>query len=347
MFLMRPAGPGDLEAILELARFLDSPNLPAEEGFLAARLERSEASFCQSAPPSEEWEYQFALVDETERVIGTCVILSKHGTPEMPHLFLRVREEERHSESLDVRVTHVTLQLGASYDGPSELGALILHPEVRGRPGQPGKLLSWGRFAFIARHLGAFEPTVLAEMRAAIDDEGHSAFWGAFGRHFTGISYAEADRRSATDKSFVLDLFPDTPFYASLLDETATRQLGKVHDEALPALHLLERAGFRWIGEIDPFDGGPFVGAAVSEITPIQRSVAGTLAAGTPADTAPAMIVSTEEGGRFRATVAPASADADEIRIPKEARKRLELNIGEEVALTPLPPPSQAREKRG
>jgi arginine/ornithine N-succinyltransferase beta subunit len=59
------------------------------------------------------------------------------------------------------------------------------------------------------------------------------------------------------------------------------------------------------------------------------------------------MIVSTEEGGRFRATVAPACADADEIRISKEARKRLELNIGEEVALTPLPPPSQAREKRG
>jgi arginine N-succinyltransferase len=347
MFLMRPAGPADLDAIMELARFLDSPNLPAQERFLAARLECSEASFRQSAPPSEEREYQFALVDETDCVVGTCVILSKHGTPEMPHLFLRVREEKRHSESLGVRVTHVTLQLGASYDGPSELGALILHPDVRRRPGQPGKLLSWGRFAFMARHLGAFEPTVLAEMRASIDDEGHSAFWDAFGRHFTGISYAEADRRSATDKSFVLDLFPDTPFYASLLDEPATHQLGKVHDEALPALRLLERAGFRWIGEIDPFDGGPFVGAAVSEITPIQQSVAGTLAAGTPADAAPAMIVSTEEGGRFRATTAPARADGDEIRIPKEARKRLELNIGEEVALTPLPLSGQARETRG
>ena len=347
MFLMRPAGPGDLAAILELARYLDSPNLPAEKGFLRARLERSEESFRRLGPPCAEREYQFALEDETNGVVGTCVILAKHGTPELPHLSLRVREEERRSESVGVCVKHTTLQLEASRDGPSELGALILHPNVRGRPGQPGKLLSWGRFAFIARHPDAFEPTLLAEMRAAIDGQGHSAFWDAFGRHFTGMSYAEADRRSATEKSFILDLFPDTPFYAALLDEQAAQQLGKVHDEAFPALRLLEQAGLRWIGEIDPFDGGPFVGAAVSEIVPIRLSVPGRLGTGSVCEGTLPAIVSTEEGGSFRATIAPALSSENEICLPKEARERLGLCAGEEVTCTPLPASSRRERKNG
>ena len=347
MFLMRPAGPGDLAAILELARYLDSPNLPAEEGFLRARLERSEESFARLGPPCAQREYQFALEDETNGVVGTCVILAKHGTPAMPHLFLRVREEERRSESVGVCVKHVTLQLEASRDGPSELGALILHPDVRGRPGEPGTLLSWGRVAFIARHPDAFEATVLAEMRAAIDAQGRSAFWDAFGRHFTGMSYTEADRRSATEKSFILDLFPDTPFYAALLDEPATQQLGKVHDAAFPALRLLEKAGLRWIGEIDPFDGGPFVGAAVSEVVPVRRSVTGRLGSGSPPQGSPSAIVSTEEGGSFRATVAPALTSGNEIRLPKEARERLGLCAGEEITCTPLPPSSRRGDENG
>ncbi len=347
MFLMRPAGTGDLAAILELARYLDSPNLPADEGFLGARLERSEESFQRLGPPCAEREYQFALEDETNGVVGTCVVLAKHGTPEMPHMFLRVREEERRSESVGVCVKHVTLQLEASRDGPSELGALILHPDARGRPGKPGKLLSWGRFAFIARHSDAFESTLLAEMRAAIDAQGRSAFWDAFGRHFTGMSYSEADRRSATEKSFILDLFPDTPFYAALLDEPATQQLGKVHDEAFPALRLLEQAGLRWIGEIDPFDGGPFVGAAVSEIVPIRDSVAGRLGTGSAPESTQPAIVSTEEGGSFRATVAPALSSGTEICLPKEARECLGLCAGEEVTSTPLPPSGRGRTRSG
>ena len=72
MYLLRPARLEDLARILELARFLDSLNLPANESFLAARLARSERAFSQPGPPSHEREYQFVLVDETERAIGTC-----------------------------------------------------------------------------------------------------------------------------------------------------------------------------------------------------------------------------------------------------------------------------------
>lgn len=337
MFLMRPAGVADLPAILELARYLDSPNLPNDEGFVRRRLERSERSFRAPGPPGPEREYQFALVDDSERVVGTSAVLSKHGTPELPHVFLRVGEETRASESTGVRVTHTTLQLGASRDGPTELGSLILHPAARGRPGWPGKLLSWGRFAYVARHRASFEKRILAEMRAAIDAHGRSAFWDAFGKRFTGMSYTEADHRSATDKSFILDLFPDTPFYASLLDAKVAAQLGQVHPEAEPALRLLEAAGLNWIDEIDPFDGGPFVGAPTERVIPIRETVRGQLAQGAPPEDTPPAIVSSEEGGAFRAVATRAARAGEEIRIGKEARDRLGVTAGDELAWTPLP----------
>ncbi|MFQ5513329.1 MAG: arginine N-succinyltransferase, partial [Myxococcota bacterium] len=284
MFLLRPAESEDLPALLELAQLLDSPNLPADETFLAKRIEHSRRAFAEGGPPAPEREYQLVLTDGSGRVTGTSAILAKHGTPEMPHVYLRVGNEERVAADARIRVTHRTLQLGAERDGPSELGALILHPDARGRPGWPGKLLSWGRFTYIALHPERFEDRLLAEMRACFDAEGRNAFWHAFGERFTGMSYEEADRRSVHDKSFILDLFPSTPFYASLLDDEAVAQLGQVHDEARPALRLLERAGLRWIGEIDPFDAGPFYGAATRDVTPVRETAHGFLSEEEPGD---------------------------------------------------------------
>jgi arginine N-succinyltransferase len=327
----------DLDALVQLARFLDSPNLPADRAFLRERLTRSERSFAQLAPPHPEWEYQFALCDADGRVVGTCAILSKHGSRGMPHLFLRVRQEERCAESVDVQMQHRTLQLEASEDGPSEVGALVLHPDARGGPGRPGKLLSWGRFAFVARHPTCFERTLLAEMRASLDAEGRNAFWEAFGKRFTGMTYAEADRRSAVDKSFILDLFPTTPFYASLLDARVADQLGQVHEDARPALHLLEAAGFHWVGEIDPFDAGPFFGATTHEIAPIRESSVRAVVPGEPMADALPRIVAAGHGACFRAVATPAALELDSVCLPKEARLGLGVCDGDEVQVTPLP----------
>lgn len=339
MYLLRPARLSDLTAVMELARHLDSPNLPHDEAFLRQRLARSERSFAELGPPTAEREYQLALEDEEGRVVGTSAIIAKHGTPDMPHTFLRVRIEERRAETVDVSVRHCTLQLGSSSDGPSEIGALVLLPEARRSAGSPGKLLSWGRFALVARHPSSFESAIIAEMRATLDSEGRNAFWDAFGRRFTGMSYAEADRRSAKDKDFILDLFPDTPFYASLLPEGVVEQLGQVHPEAQPALRLLEAAGMHWLGEIDPFDAGPFVGAACSELTPVRDTVTGPLAAEALEQTeAHSWIAATGENGDFRAVLSPALRAADgQVALSKEAARRLGAASGDEIALTPLP----------
>lgn len=341
MFLLRPARVDDLEAIFELAAHLDSQNLPTDRDFLRGRLERSERAFAHPGPPCVEREYQLALVDAAGAVVGTCAILSKHGTPDMPHVYLRVGVDERSARSVPVSVRHRTLTLGTSEDGPTELGALVLHPDLRGHPESPGKLLSWGRFAYLGRHPAAFERSILAEMRASLDEPGgRNRFWDAFGARFTGLPYAEANRLSAEDKSFILDLFPSTTFYATLLDPDIARDLGRVHPAAAPALRLLETAGLHWNGEIDPFDAGPYYAADVSEIVPIRDTRSGSLAAETLPDAgeAPVCIASTEEDGGFRAVAAPADLEAGEVQLPKEARRRLEIGPGDEVSLTPFPP---------
>ncbi len=337
MFLLRSATRMDLESIWELASYLDSPNLPRDRSFLAQRLERSSRAFVQHPAPSLDAEYQFVLIDETERVVGTCAILSKHGTPGLPHLFLRVCEEQREATSMQIRMAHQTLQLGATEDGPTEIGALVAHPSIRGRPGWPGKLLSWGRFAYIACHPASFEYTLLAEMRASLTPDGKNRFWEAFGRRFTGLSYDEADRRSASDKSFILDLFPSTPFYASLLDPDVVAELGVVHPEARPALSLLERAGFHWIGEIDPFDAGPFYGATQSEIVPIRDFVRAVVADTCPGDSATPAIIVADEPESFRAVADPVEWDSTKLRVSKQARERLGLSVGDEIGCAPLP----------
>ena len=339
MYLLRPARASDLAAMLELSRHLDSPNLPHDEDFLRARLARSERSFARFGPPDAEGEYQVVLEDETGRVVGTSAVLAKHGTPGMPHVFLKVTIEERRSESLGIRVKHAVLQLGASEDGPTEIGALVLLPDARGGPESPGKLLSWGRFALIARHREAFCGQILAEMRASLDPAGRNAFWDAFGRHFTQLSYAEADRLSAEDKSFITDLFPDTPFYATLLPEDVMNELGCVHPEAAPAMRLLQKAGMFWIGEIDPFDAGPFIGAPTADVLPIRETVWGTLEAEPLEDDAdtPRFIAATEEGDGFRAVVTAGSHRDGALRLPKEAARRLGVEEGASLSLTPMP----------
>jgi len=337
MFLLRSAQRKDRDALLELADLLDSPNLPRDPHLLEARIERSANAFANPAPPDPQRVYQFVLVDASDRPVGSSAVISKHGTPELPHVYLRVGNEARVARKLEVAVEHCTLQLAAERDGPSELGALILHPDMRGQPGWPGKLLSWGRFTYMALHSDRFETRVLAEMRPSFDAEGQHAFWHAFGQRFTHMEYDEADRLSSTDKSFILELFPSVPFYASLLDEAALAELGQVHPAARAALRLLEQAGLRWIGEIDPFDAGPFYGAPIAKVIPIEQTQTLHLAAGEPADDAPACIIASEEGGDFRALACRAETSQDELRLSKEAIRRLGASRGDPLTRTPLP----------
>ncbi|MEQ1895589.1 MAG: arginine N-succinyltransferase, partial [Planctomycetota bacterium] len=134
MFRIRQSYREDVDQILAVAEHLDTVNLPANRAYIERILTLSEASFAERVPRSDR-EYLFVLEDlDQDRVVGTSMIHAQHGTKRSPHIFFRVENDERYSYTLDRYFVHPTLRIGYNYDGPTEIGGLILLPEYRGNP---------------------------------------------------------------------------------------------------------------------------------------------------------------------------------------------------------------------
>lgn len=269
---IRAASRQDEDQLLEVARHLDTVNLPDDRDSIREILELSEKSFREEIEPSRR-QYVFVLVDrKASRVIGTSMILAQLGTKDAPYIYFDVLEDERYSQTLDKHFEHTVLRIGYSYDGPTEIGGLILLPEYRRVPERLGQFISYVRFLFIAAHRPVFQDEVLAELLPPLEPDGTSHLWEALGRHFTGLSYGEADFLSKKNKEFIKSLFPEGFVYASLLPKAAQEVIGKVGAQTRGVEKLLRRIGFRYAWRIDPFDGGPHFTAPTDEITLVQRT---------------------------------------------------------------------------
>ncbi len=270
MFLIRQSYREDIGQILAVAEHLDTVNLPNDRGHIERIVELSEKSFTEQVPAAER-EYLFVLEDlEQQRVIGTSMVHAQHGTRRAPHIFFRVENDERYSYTLDRYFVHRTLRIGYNYDGPTEIGGLILLPEYRGNPEALGKLLSYVRFVFIRMHRGVFRDRVLSELLPPLDANGTSVLWEHLGRHFTGLTYQEADLLSKDNKEFIHALFPDDPIHTELLPAEVRAVIGQVGPETRGVEKILRRIGFDYAGQIDPFDGGPHFGARTDDITLVR-----------------------------------------------------------------------------
>lgn len=343
MLILRPVATDDLQDLVALARELDSMNLPDDRAFLAQRIEHSIASFGDSARPRARAVYQFVLEDrgaDSARCVGTSMILAKHGTPESPHYWLEVSSEERTSADLGRHLVHTKLRLRSSEDGPTEIGGIILDPAYRGHPGKCGKALSVVRFAFISAQPERFEREVIAEMLSPFEAPGRNLLWDAFGARFTGLSFREADHLSARDKRFIADLFPRDPVYVTLFPEPVQRMIGQPGETARAALRILEKVGFRSLHQVDPFDGGPYYGAARDAIASVRERRELVLPS-TPGENAseaegPLALVSCDGAHGFRATVVPLDAAGVPL-VSRAHREALGVKSGDRVAVTPLP----------
>jgi arginine N-succinyltransferase len=339
VLILRPVDRSDLDAIVELARLLDSMNLPADEQFIAERIELSLASFAGQLDDRREAIYVFALEDtERGRCVGTSSIIAKHGRPGMPYFWLAVTTEERRSSELGRRFVHRKLELKSTEDGPTEIGGIIVDPAYRGHPGKCGKALSIVRFAYVSLHPDHFEREVIAEMLSPFDGPGRNRLWDAFGAKFTGLSYREADRLSARSKQFIADLFPRDPVYVTLFPEDVQAVIGE--STATAAIRILEKVGFHPLNQVDPFDGGPYLGAARDAIRSVRERRALVLP-GVPwqsrvPDLAPLALLCAEGQFGFRATVVPLD-DSDAPIVSKECREALGVTAGQRVSITPLP----------
>ncbi len=278
MFLLRNAVPEDINDIFELAQLANFINLPADRNELTDIIKSSLESF--RAPKNPLWKnhYLFVVEDLKERkVIGTSLIHAQHGTKLSPHYFLKVSKEDRFSKTLNTGMVHGTLKLGLEMDGPTEIGALVLHPSYRAHAQKIGKQLSFVRFLYMSLYPERFKKEVHSELLPPFDQEGNSPLWEAIGRKFTNMDYREADKLSQENKEFILSLFPLKLIYITLLPIEARNSVGNVGQETLPVKKMLEQVGFTYIQEVDPFDGGPHYRCKLSEIKPIKEKKEGTL----------------------------------------------------------------------
>ena len=341
MFVIRDASAADLDGLQQVARHLDSVNLPDDRNRLAQLITASEESFAGQRDIADR-RFLFVLTDgASDRILGTSMIFAQHGSRRAPHVYFDVLEEERYSQTLDRHFTHRVLRIGYNYKGLTEIGGLVLLPELRRHPDRLGTLLSYVRFAYIAAHRPIFRDEVVSELMPPLEPDGTSRLWEALGRKFTGLSYQEADRLSHENKEFIRALFPEEPIYASLLPPEVQAVIGQVGPKTKGVETMLRRIGFNYANRIDPFDGGPHFHARIDDIALVRetRRLRVTDAVSTP--DAPVRVLVTAEdvggGGHLRAIVAPAPLfDAATIQLAPPERAALSVELGAEVHCLPL-----------
>lgn len=271
-FEIRGALLEDEEQILATAHHLNTVNLPDEREGIRQILDHSVKSFTGAVKEPKRRQYVFVLVDRAkDLIVGTSMVFGQLGRKDAPYIYLDVIDEERYSQTLDKHFEHTILRIGYSYNGPTEIGGLVLHPDWR-RTERLGTFLSYVRFAFIKMHREWFRDEVLAELLPPLEKDGTSHLWDALGRHFTGMTYAEADKLSRKNKEFIRGLFPEGTIYASLLPKQAQDVIGKVGAQTRGVEKLLRRIGFRYAHRVDPFDGGPHFTAPTDEVSLVQRT---------------------------------------------------------------------------
>ncbi|MFP4144919.1 MAG: arginine N-succinyltransferase [Phycisphaeraceae bacterium] len=332
MFVIRPVSQQDVPDLLELAHLtgFGLTTLPRDQALLERRVRDSQRGFekLEGERPAGE-RYLFVLENrQTRRIVGTSGLLSKVGGFE-PFYAYRIETEIHHSRQLRVRKEIRTLHLVREHSGPSEVGSLFLHPDAR--QGGLGRLLSLSRFLFVADHRDFFDAEIITELRGVVDENGHSPFWEAVGRHFFDLEYVTADYLSATDKQFIADLMPVHPIYIPLLPPEAQTVIARPHDETVPAQRILEAEGFRLADMVDIFEAGPVLRCPRDQVRSVKESRTAELAelANGDLESPPCIVSNTRRD--FRACLTRLEPVGGRVRLPREAAGTLELGPGDPV----------------
>ena len=346
MYVIRDVHKGDLPALKKLAGELNTVNLPNDEKELAAIVEKSARSFDGRIRDPFEREYLFVLEDaRSGKVVGSSLIIAQHGTRDAPHIFFDVYEKEHYSHSVDKHFRHRVLSIGYNFEGPTEIGGLVVDSQFRGQQ-KPGKQLSLVRFLYVAMHRPRFRDRILVELLPRLEEDNRSPLWEALGRKFTGLSYQEADRLSRENKEFIQQLFPPGEIYATIFSQKIQDAIGEVGPQTAGAKDMLTRIGFRYDERIDPFDGGPHYSAPTALIEPIRRFRRAKLGA-TPlpqggdatADEVEERLVALERPhgrNRFRCVRSPVRFRDAEALLPEDAATLLGAERGERLHTIPF-----------
>ena len=338
MFLIRSARPQDLHELATLARHLDTLNLPHDDTALASIIDLSVRSF-RGELTAHSARYLFVLCEpQTGQVLGSSMIIAAHGTPQDPHHSLRIDVVERYSSTLNTLFRHRTLQFRQSWTPHTELGALVLHPSLRGHPARLGRLLSYARFLYMGAHPDRFCAEVQAELLPPLRDDGSSVLWDWLGRQFTNLDYQQADRLSRTNHEFMQSLFPREPIHIALMPPEVQQVIGAVGPATQGVAHLLQLQGFHPNGHIDPFDGGPHFAAALKDIPIVGHTRRREVAPHTHVHEGPYGLVGREadDGSWMIAAATLTTDDEGYLTLDSTTRESLRVDDRDPVFAAPL-----------
>ncbi len=255
-WFLKAATKEHLPELMRLAKCFTLENLPPDEVALTKLLELSAASFAGQCLKADA-RYLFVLEEATKgRVGGSAQIRAVNGSPQAPN----------YSYLLSHEAAHYQLTLTSNTEGATELGGIIIDPELSGQG--LGSLLSLGRLVYIYAWPERFQEEVCAQMAPHMDAGGTNAFWRTYSGQVKDFYAACA--RARQDKNFVPQNWPSELRVPKSAD--AAEHLGKVGERSQGAAHMLKKMGFSFRGLVHPFDSGPTLSANIENIALLKNT---------------------------------------------------------------------------
>jgi len=338
MFVVRPARLDDLDGLQALAKKAGNEltTLPDHRPSLQKKIEASIEAFACIKRTDDKHTYLLMLEDlSTGKIAGTSSLIVGVGL-DKPFYSYKILHQTQVSYEPQMRVDTELLQLSNDFVGATEVATLFLDPDYR--RDKLGKLLAKARYMLMAAHPDHFSEIVISEVRGWLDKNGNSPFWEAIGRHFFGMDFKTADEINGQGNSqFISDLMPKFPVYTALLPERAKKVIGKPHDGALAAIHLLEQEGFRFSGSVDIFDAGPAMEVPRNLIRTVRLSQKGPLSGvveGEGHD--PLHLAANPDLKHFRVVMTNVVEGSSGLWIPSNAAKALEMKMEDTLLYSSL-----------
>lgn len=302
--LFRPATADDISAITRFTSKADSglTTVPKSKASVTEYVSES-LDFLAGKTGANRLLF---VAEEAGKILGISGIIPKLGVDRPFYSFKRSRHARKASQQ-DLSVRYDTLQLTTDFDDYTELATIFLAPEARSTG--VGRLLSLGRLGFIHANRERFEDRLMADIRGWVDADGKSPFWQHLTSKFIQTDFDTADKMSAGDAGFIVELLPALPIMLNLLPESVLACAGKPHDLSAGAMGILMSAGFEDTDLCDIFDGGPAIRCSTDRTLVTQSVFEATGGGVTEADGK--YLHFTGEGETFRAVIGPAYPSAE------------------------------------
>ena len=241
--------------------------MPKNKKELQERINWSISSASKKRANPNKDTYLFVL-ENNKKIIGISAIYTSISK-DKPSVFFKIGKIKLSSKTYNFKKEAEILKLHLIHKPYSELGTIFIDPSSRGRG--RGSLLSFARLQLIASHQSRFDKKILVEIRGWKDKNGKSYFWESFSKAFFNLDFFSIDRLSYIDNHFITESVPKFPFMVELLSRRVQKVLGKPHPNAMPALSMLSKQGFKTNGLVDVLDGGPCMEVKAKSI-PIVKS---------------------------------------------------------------------------